>query len=78
MIKPMRRHTTDHPIWEIIHWFTMVVLRHRITRGYNDETGKLVCIYWDKASNWRIEPVEGGTDYVRQRVPYPEPIWSKK
>lgn len=76
-MKPTRRAIGDPIIWEFIHWFTMVILRHRIVRGYDKQTGRFTCIYWDKASNWQIMPVEGGTDYVRQNVPYPDPIWKR-
>jgi hypothetical protein len=75
---PMRRSEDDLYVWELIHWFTMTFLKRRITRGYSDETGKLVCVYWDKASNWKLRPVEGGLDYVRQPVPYPTPVWRSK
>lgn len=61
----------DWYIWEIIHWFTMTVLKHRIVRGYDLETGRLKYIFWDKSINWEIE----NGDWQRKiGAKYPKPL----
>lgn len=70
----MRRISSDPFIWEVVHWFTMTFLSHRIVRGYSMNTGRLLCIYWDPASNW----TDVGDDWERKPVPYPKPVWSRR
>lgn len=73
LAEPSGNLKADLFVWEIIHWFTMTILRHRIVRGYSLDDGRLMYIYWDKSENWSAE----GEDWHRLNVPYPEPIWRR-
>lgn len=70
----MEENFWDRTVWRAIHFLTMRLLKHRITRGYRNSDGKLIRIYWDHADNW-VRWDERKT--IPVAPPWPKPIWER-